>query len=178
MVRVVAPPSPRSGPPCPERCALRILARVLSAEAFVARTQRRGHRRGHVVMVLVVGLMAAMSIALIAGSRRSSSVVQRFFAAAPHYDVQIGFTADNVAPGDVRSIPGVERAALSEYMAFVADAGGQPQGINAIATDLSVKDPTVRVLQGRLPASEDEVAVNQAFVHEFKLSVGDRLPVQ
>src|SRR4051794_8854963 len=105
-VGVLAPPSRRSGPPCSAPCALRILARVLSAEAFVARTQRRGHIRAHVMMVIIVGLTAAASIALIAGSRRSSSVVQRFFAAAPRYDVEVGFTADNVTPADVRSIPG------------------------------------------------------------------------
>lgn len=76
-----------------------------SADRFLASTQRRQHRGVHFALAISVGVMAACAISLIAGARRSASVVERAFDSAPKYDVRIFDQAGGLQTDDVRSLP-------------------------------------------------------------------------
>jgi ABC-type lipoprotein release transport system permease subunit len=156
-----------------------ILGAVLTPVWFVARSQGRSRRAAMIGLGLFVGIISAFSIALIAGARRSSSVVDRFFAAAPPYDAQV--FAPTLKRSDVLALPGVKRADPSSYIALTL-AGSQPtQGLNGIAVDFNAPaNPTIRVLHGNMPDGKDpaEVAVNDFFAQQLAMSVGDRVRVQ
>ncbi|MEP6659014.1 MAG: FtsX-like permease family protein [Acidimicrobiales bacterium] len=158
-----------------------ILGSVLTPVWFVARTQRRSRRVALIGLGVFVGILSAISIALIAGARRSSSVVDRFSAAATPYDAQV--FGSPLPPSEVRALPGVKRADPNSFIAttYVDGSGQPPAGINGRIVDFSAPaDPTVRVLRGKLPDGHDplQVVVNEIFVQQFATSVGERVTVQ
>lgn len=150
-----------------------------SAESFIARSQRRGRRITYVMVVVAVGLVAAAAISLVAGARRSSSVVNRFFAAEPRYDVRVFSQSLAFQPDAVRALPGVVRADPTSYMSFIVrDRDPATAGLNSVPADFSQPNPTVQVLRGRRPGADPfEVVVNEAVVTQLGLDVGDRVPV-
>lgn len=75
---------------------------------FLARSQFRRRRRALLLLAVFVGVVSGISISLIAGSRRSSSVVDRYFAAAIPYDVQV--FSPLVERDALLAIPGAVRA--------------------------------------------------------------------
>ena len=94
--------------PCCPPMHVDILGSVLTPVWFVAWSQRRTRRAALIGLGLFVGIISALSMSLIAGARRSASVVDRFFSAAPHYDAQV--SAPELARSDVLALPGVKRA--------------------------------------------------------------------
>lgn len=136
-----------------------------------------------IVLAFVLGVMVAATISLIAGSRRSSSVVDRFFDLLPPYDALIYSESGELVFEDIRAMPDVERADIVEYLAFGLNEQGAShaqvvQEINGSVLDFSVRDPTTRVLRGRRPTADNEATVNEDFEREFGLSVGDTVPVR
>ncbi len=147
---------------------------------LLARTQLRRGWRAVGALALLVAVIAGVAIALIAGSMRSASVVDRYFAAGIPYDLQVygaSFTRD-----EMLDQPGVVRADPSTYVAMVRAGpdGTVLEGINGIALDWTSADPTIRVLEGAVPDGTDpfEVVVNEAFVELHDLGVGDVVDVQ
>jgi hypothetical protein len=144
---------------------------------FVARSQLRRHTARLVVLALVVGLTAGIAAALVAGSRRSASVVRRYFAAGHHYTIAVGAP---LSRADLLAIPGVTDAEPTAYVAMVRD--GTTDGINGAAVRPASIDPTIRVVRGRaiLPSdgARPVVDVNEAFVDEFGLDVGETVDVR
>lgn len=160
---------------------LLILVQVSSSERFLARTQRRRRRGAHIALAVAVGFAAAIGVALIAGSRRSSSVVDRYVAAAPRYDVMVFSQAPQLTPTALAALPGVTRAAPTPYIAF-ALRGVDPSvgSINSTAADFTEPNRTARVLRGHVPDGSQpfEVVVNEAFADGLHLDVGDNVPVR
>jgi hypothetical protein len=152
----------------------------MGSVAFVARSQARRRWRALVVLVLLVGVLGGLSLSLIAGARRSASVVDRFLATSNQYDVELYTTA--LSLDDVRAIPGVVRADPGAYVGMVAMRrdGSSGQGINGNALDFSALDPTWRIVDGDRPDGTDrsEVLVNEFFVEQFGRSVGDPVDVR
>lgn len=150
---------------------------------FIARRQARTRWRALVALTVFVGLIGGLSLSLIAGARRSASVVDRYLAATPRYDfgVYLEKSHDQSLPtltqADVQAIPGVVRAVPSTYVALtgVDGNGRETGGINGVTVDWKHADPTVRIVDGDVPdgADERDVAVNQDFVKQFGLSTGD-----
>lgn len=103
-------------------------------------------------IAVFVGVIGAFSF--IAGARRSASVVDRFFAAAPHDEGVVfaqSFEKDGqtVAPqltrADVAKLPGVERAGPAGYINFQAcDRSGAV--IGGYATPVSVETTALLAL--------------------------------
>jgi hypothetical protein len=152
----------------------------MGSPAFVARLQIRRRWRSLVVIALFVAVVGGIATALIAGARRSSSVVRRYFDAAIPYNVQVG--GPSVPRDRLLAIPGVRRADPDTYFAsiLVRRDGSLGEGINGLVIDRSSVDPTFRVLDGHLPAASDSTAVlvNESFVKAFGLHAGDPLPVK
>ena len=152
---------------------------------MIARSQ--GHRRWRSILALTlfVGLAGGLSMALIAGSRRSSSVVARFVATTRHHD--LGIFSPPPASGSwtqarLLAIPGVVRADPDAYVALNTTPRDGPShgGVNGSVVDWTALDPTTRLLAGHIPngSDPDEILVNQAFVDQFRASVGDAVPMQ
>ena len=136
-----------------------------------------------VALTVFVGLAGGLSIALIAGSRRSATVVDRYFATARHYDAAVFVPSwDSPTKAQLLAIPGVERADIGAYLAlnFGADHYGPETGIDGFALNFSAADPTSVVLAGAVPDGSDPsaVVVNEAFVQRFGRSVGDIVRVR
>jgi hypothetical protein len=150
---------------------------------MLARAQSRRGWRATVALTLFVGLVGGLSIALIAGSRRSATVVNRYFAAARHYDAAVFVSSwDSPTKAQLLAIPEVKRADISAYVAlsFANGIGGRDTGIDGFALNFSATDPTAVVLAGAVPDGSDpsEVVVNEGFVQRFGRSVGDVVRVR
>ena len=147
---------------------------------FLARAQLRRRWRALGALAVVVGVIGGLAIALVAGSRRSASVVDRYFAAGIPYDLQV--FGPSLTRGDLLDLPGVVRADPSAYVAMmrVSSTGAPLEGINGMAGDWSSVDPTIRVLEGAVPDGTDpfEVMVNEAFVELTDRGVGDEFEVR
>ena len=152
---------------------------MLGSIRYVARAQRRGTRWAIVGFALFIAVASALSIALIAGSRRSATVVQRFGAAGYHFDVAL-FPLERA---EALSLPGVTNVAIQAYIASaVVDANGVPiDGVDSGPVDFSVPpDPRFRVLRGTPPDGSDpyEIVVNEGFTLRFGKDVGDRVTLR
>jgi hypothetical protein len=148
--------------------------------AFVARSQARRRWRAVVALTLFAGLLGGLAISLVAGSRRSASVVDRYIAASHRPDVEV--YSEWLDREQVLAIPGVERADPTAYVGMVLaePSGGSGPGINGNAVDFDALDPTWRIIEGERPDGSDpnEILVNVPFVEQFDRSVGDTLDVQ
>jgi len=143
-------------------------------------------------IALFVGVIGSLSISLIAGARRSASVVDRFFAAAPQYEGLVfaqSFEKDGrtvvpqLARADVARLSGVERADPAGYINFQAldGSGAVIGGIDALQVDFTAPpDRTTRVLRGTMPDGSDpySVVINEAMAQNLSLSPGDTLNVK
>jgi hypothetical protein len=112
---------------------------MMTAEAYVAGRQRRERRASHVALAIVAGLIGAVAISLIAGSRRSSTVVDRYFDTAPGYDVLVGSRSLNREQR--LAVDGVELVAPSAYLALnvVRDEG--KSSIDGLIVDFAIPWP-------------------------------------
>lgn len=147
---------------------------------FLARTQARRRVRALIALTLFIGMFGGLSLSLIAGSRRSATAVDRYFASARKYTFE--FFAPAITRDELLAIPGVVRADPTSYLGTVAtDAAGKPiAGINGQVVDFSAADPTTRVLDGAIPDGKhaNDVVVNPAFVEQFGPRVGDSVAIQ
>jgi hypothetical protein len=149
----------------------------MGAVVLVARLQMRRRIRSLVVIAIVAGLGGGAAIALIAGSRRSATVVDRYFAATNPYTFNLG--GSGLSRDELLALPMVERADREAYIgAMHLDGHGNVDGgINGLAIDRGALDPTIRTVAGTRPAAGDStgVLVNPSFVEQYRLHPGDEL---
>lgn len=151
----------------------------MGSVALLARLQVRRRYRALATLALVIGIVGGISVSLVAGSRRSSSVVDRYFRAGTHYDLNV--FGNGLTRSQVLALPGVRRADPRAYLAMVARGKGSTfSGINGYAVDPAALDPMTEILRGRAPRTDDPfgVTVNESFVTEFAARVGDPVDVQ
>ena len=153
----------------------------MGSSVFVARLQIRRRWRSLVAVMLFVAVVGGIAIALVAGARRSSSVVRRYFGATIPYNVTVGVLS-SLSRAKVSAVPGVLRADPDEYFAstLLRADGTLGAGINGVFMDRAAIDPTFRVLHGRLPDAADDraILVNESFVRQLGLHAGDTLTVK
>jgi hypothetical protein len=148
--------------------------------AVVSRLQIHRRWRNLVVVALFAAIVFGLATALVAGARRSASVVHRYFDATIPYDLTVGGL--DMRQSALRAIPGVARADRDTYFGstLVERDGSLGGAINGLVYDRSAIDPTIRVLAGRLPDADDAsaVLVNEEFVRAFGRGPGDTLTVK
>jgi hypothetical protein len=155
----------------------------MGSPAFVARLQIKRRWRSLVAVALFVALAGGLATALIAGARRSSTVVRRYFDAAIPYDLVVGAYPDQpLTRAKLLALPGVRRVDRDTYFSsiYTRPDGTLGDGINSVIYDPAGIDPTFRVLAGRLPDAADPAAVmvNESFTEQFGLGTGDELTVK
>jgi hypothetical protein len=127
--------------------------------------------RALLVATLVLGLLGGLSLAALAGARRTASAYTRFVEAGHPSDLAVNnFSAEGSSPRVFDDFPEVER--IRSWTAFnvaVLDDDGNPQFENAGGEVTGSIDgeyfdqDRVAVLEGRLPAidSVDEILINE-----------------
>jgi ABC-type lipoprotein release transport system permease subunit len=152
----------------------------MPSAVLVALAQLRRRRLAALLLALVVAGVGGVSVALLAGARRSSSVVDRYFDAGIPYHFQV--YAPSLTRDDLLALDGVARADPSSYVGVIQvdEAGDALQGINGQAVAFDSIDPTFRRVAGTVPDGTDPfgVIVNEAFVDELGLTAGDDVDVR
>ena len=89
---------------------------------LVARSQARRRVRGLRALTLIVGIAAGISASLIAGSRRFSTVVGRYFAAGIPFSLGVYAPDGPLTKQQVEALPGVIRAEPESYVVLMRAA--------------------------------------------------------
>jgi hypothetical protein len=156
--------------------------------AYAWRAAARRHWARWLLLVALLGLAGGISVAAIAGARRTASAYPRYvdWARVPDVTIEPPPGPDEGFVDRVRATPGVRSAALSfGYGALSVDDRGRlrpgvlDQLLGSAGERFYAEDrPAVRA--GRLPARDaaDEVLVNEVLAGRLGLQTGDRLPVQ
>jgi hypothetical protein len=156
------------------------LSSVMGPIGFLARAQLRRRWLALTALAVLVGALGGLTIALVAGARRSASVVDRYFAAGIPYDLAVAGTS--LTRSELLDLPGVVRADPRAYVAMMrlGPTGTSMEGINGNAVDWASVDPTVQILDGAVPDGSDpfEAMVNEAFVELTDAGVGDDIDVR
>src|SRR5262249_42626944 len=152
----------------------------MGAIRVVARADLRRNWRGTVVVALLVGLVGGVTLATIAGARRSDRALDRFDAYSHTANLEI--TVGNATPGQIENFersPGVARVAVLQTLAI--QSRDQALGNLAIgaATDNTFGTAVDRpqLVTGRLAnlAAPDEGNIGESLASQFHLRVGGRL---
>jgi hypothetical protein len=151
---------------------------------MVARIELRRRRLGTLVAMLLVGFVATLTLAAVAGARRSASALRRFDTATSTSNLDVlvsSYTPAQLAA--VRDIPGVEGVGVVNLM-FVQPTDPRPelQHLNIAAADdagigASVDRP--RLVAGRLanPNAPLEIDIGQGLASIAHLQVGSFLDI-
>ena len=108
---------------------------------LIASAQRRACRRTLILVAVLIALVSGLSMALVAGAIRSGSVVDRFYARLVTPDVVDLRRPSVVTRDDVAALPGVERTAVSSFIAFLkTNPDGSPaRFVNGAAVDFATR---------------------------------------
>ncbi len=90
---------------------------AVGAIRMVARTELRRHWRGTIVVMLLVGLVGAVTLAALSGARRSSSALRRFndVSRSSNIQVQLG-SYTRAQHATLRRTPGVEGVGVVDLL--------------------------------------------------------------
>jgi len=141
------------------------------------RTRLRSTWRSAVVLVVVIGLGGAVSLAVAAGARRTASANDAILEATNASDINFNHGPDP-AKVDVlvRPFDGVEDA--NSWVGFNATPPGKGAAgfftvIGLWQDPMSVSRPVITA--GRMPTSANEAMVNESWATTFRVQPGDRL---
>jgi len=145
-------------------------------------TTFRARARAYVGVAVLLALLGGLSLASLAGARRTASAYPRFRDAGRALDVQFFHSED---PESARRLPGVTGSAT--YWSFLGgpvDDGGRPDlsgpSVELVGSldGLHFTRDRFRVVEGRMPDASraDEVAINEHLA-AVGLGIGDRIPL-
>jgi hypothetical protein len=147
------------------------------------RADMAARMRGLMVLTLLIGAFGGVVLATAAGARRTVSSFHRFLDESHAAQIEVGNALSPELIAEVERAPEIEQAAPYTFFLMTPEVTpGKPETIAgigfAVAPDerwLRIVDRP-RVLEGRFPNPDvaDEIAVNEAFAHRFKLGPGDR----
>src|SRR5437764_3578694 len=149
---------------------------------MVARSELRRRWRGTVVVMLLVGLVSAVTLAVLAGARRSSSSLRRFndVSRSSNIQVQLGsYTPAQVA--SLRRTPGVEGFGIVDLLFVGTTASALQHQLIAASVDgaLGTEVDRPRLVAGRLanPNTVDEIDIGEGLAAMTHLRIGDTFDV-
>src|SRR5262249_33988581 len=134
--------------------------------------------RGLVFVAVVVALVGSVTLAALAGARRTSSSFDRFLQVSRAQDVLV--FADDAARADVRrlrSLPGVEAIGYGRGLALLRPNGELVAAGAPLDGSFFRGVYRPRIVSGRDPApgATDQVVLPEALARRLGLSVGDTL---
>jgi hypothetical protein len=158
-------------------------------QALLLRVEGRSRWRGWVVVAVVIGGIAGVLLAMLAGAERTETAYDRFTVATSAFDVALtngGTTPDNVNRqfdfAEVARLPEVADAAVANYYFAY---GTTPSGRKIVPGDVSPFASVdgkfgatlngIRLLEGRTATADDEIAVTPLVAKRLHVHVGDVL---
>ncbi|MEY2567207.1 MAG: putative transport system permease protein [Actinomycetota bacterium] len=164
----------------------------MSAVLFFLRVEARARWRAWLAMALLFGLLGGGVIAALAGARRTETAYPRFRRATRAFDVLVtngGTTPTNLNKQfDFDEVARLPQVIDSARVGYYLPIGSGPNGRAIVDSDLA---PFValdgkfgatlnrhRVLQGRLPRRENELALSFLAADRVHLHVGDVVRLQ
>ncbi len=155
-------------------------AGALGAIRMVARTELRRHWRGTVVVMLLAGVVGAVTLAALCGARRSNSSLRRFNDASRSSNIQV--QVGSYTPAQLtalRRTPGVEGVGVVDLL-FVGPAAPALQHLLIAAPvdgALGTEVDRPRLVAGRLanPNTLDEIDIGEGLAAMTHLGVGDTI---
>ncbi len=160
----------------------------MGALALAVRGRLRRRSRNALGLVVLGGLGFGITLACLAGARRTDSAFDRFEAASRPGDLEIGFDeeipfAERLALVErVQSLPQVARSAGASWI-FHTMPGERRDALITIAAldDRFAHELEIpRVLEGRLPDPDrpDELFLNEIAADDLDLGVGDVIELE
>ena len=157
------------------------------AVRMLARSEGRRRRASLIWLGVFIAVVTAIVLGGAAGARRTASVYDRFLAAtnAPNAVVLASWPGHASDPDEVLGIAddlarldGVIEVAPEVWVAAAGISTERDFGIitGPDSRYLEVGGPVV--IQGRLPSTDNEVALNANAAREFDLGVGDQLEIE
>ena len=155
------------------------------------RAQARSQWHSWVLVVVLAGLAGGATIATLAGARRTETAYPRFLRGTRSFDVIVtnGTTPETVnrefAFDDVSHLPQViDAARFSYYSPLGTTLSGHPINPNNLVPFASSDGRFgselngARILRGRWPRNENEVAITFAAADSLAVKLGDSLPLR
>jgi hypothetical protein len=153
--------------------------------------------RASVMLALLAGLVAGVSMAMVAAGRRTATAYDRFLAYADVAELLVNFCPPEVEPGSDLSVcqqyeaveeqrllsrlPEVEAAARGAFRGVTVAPAARPDDRAMASTLVSYQDDfdgslagQLLVVEGRSATRADEVVLNEALAERSGLGVGDR----
>ncbi len=155
----------------------------MGAVSYRLRAEFRTRWKSAGALALVAGIAGAVTLAAVAGARRTTTAFERFRSATDAEDILVN--PDNGAESALRSeavarLPGVAAAAKLTGLAVFDPFGRTLEevfGPIALASDRAalVTIGRPKLLEGRIPKPHhaDEILVDRTFVTRYGLGVGD-----
>ena len=152
----------------------------MGAIRMVARTELRRHWRGTVVVMLLVGLVGTVTLAALAGARRSSTSLRRFNDASRSSNIQVQVGSYSPAQlAALRRTPRVEGVGIVDLLFMGPSAPALQHLLIAAPIDraLGTEVDRPRLVAGRLanPNTLDEVDIGEGLAAMTHLGVGDTI---
>jgi predicted lysophospholipase L1 biosynthesis ABC-type transport system permease subunit len=154
----------------------------VAAVGYRFRAELRARWRSVIALALLAGVAGAVTLAAIAGARRTDTAFARMLRETRAADVLVNPDFGNESGLDVRrvaALPMVAQAAKEQGVS-VLPAPIHPTDLTrtlglALTGDLGYSFSRPHVLHGRMPRADrvDEVLVNPRFADRYGLSVGD-----
>jgi hypothetical protein len=155
------------------------------------RAEARQRWRSWALLAVVVGLAAGGALAAVAGARRTETAYERFVEGTNGFDVIV---PNGSSPElfnrqfDLDELAHLPQVTDSARLAYWFPSGETPSGRPLASPDITPFAGTdgrfgtelnrAAVLEGRLPRTEDELAVSFLAAERFGLHVGDVLPLR
>ncbi len=157
--------------------------------ALRVRNQLRAHARGWLVWAVIVGVIAGIPLAALAGAHRTQTAYHRLLEATEAFDVLVsngGTSPTNLNRQfdfeAVAALPEVESAAvLGYYGPYGVRADGLPIDGNdllpvALLDERFGRDfSTLPLVRGRMPETPSEIALSPLAADNLEAGVGDTL---
>ena len=155
----------------------------MGAVFVLTRRELRRRWRSLVVLALLVALAGGVTVASLAGARRTGSSFDRFLEWTRSQDVLVlghGIDAEDVSR--IRALPGVEAVGVGRIMALAGPDGDLLGGgaVFAPLDDVLGRDIyRIRIIAGRAPSEgvAEEIALSETLARTTGVGVGDVLPV-
>jgi putative ABC transport system permease protein len=152
----------------------------VSTVRVVARRDLGRRWRRVLVVIVLVGIVGAFTLAMAAGARRTSSALERFKQDSRSADVELAASPSAAQLEELSHAPGV--AAMADLVAYgvIIPAAPDFQSIGAPVDgrfgDVIDRD---RLVAGRSPdpAAPDEITIGEGLAARLGLAVGDHLDV-
>lgn len=161
---------------------------MTAAVLYRARAQLRSSRAGAVLVVLLVGLACGVTLAAVAGARRTASAYPRMVEVTNAPEMLISPNGDGTGTNgfydDVAALDGVRGVGTLRGIPLVFAGGSERDGSMVPGATIIPLDDKLgqtigraKVLQGRMwdPSRPEEFVVNRFFADDYDVAVGDTL---